>query len=177
MAKVAKTKKREPSTHSRAHRRAASPDAKGLSVKSPGTKTKTEEEYKPWLHNAANAGISKKKKVKPMSSKQKTRQLKAMEKADAVWNKHETKVKDSKKRAGKVEARRAQWEDLNGGLGKKEGQKVEKKKASVVKDGALDLKMTEAKGGEERESDWEDEVVGEDATKAGAEADQSDEEL
>lgn len=163
MAKVAKTKKREPSTPSRAHRRAASPDPASLSVKAPSTKT-AEEDYKPWLHNAANPGISKKKKAKPLSSKQKSRQLKAMEKADAVFNKHETKVKDSKKRAGKVDARRMDWEELNEGLGKREGRKTEVKKTEkkgkdgAEKDGALDLKMAETEGDA---GGWEDVEDGE----------------
>lgn len=112
MAKVAKVKKREPTVHSRAHRRNASPPPKDLAVKAAPTE---ESDYKPWLHNAQNAGISKKKKVKQMSRQQKVRHQKAMEKADANLDKLATKVKDSKARARKVQARRADWQDLNEG--------------------------------------------------------------
>lgn len=112
MAKVAKVKKREPTVHSRAHRRNASPPPKELTVKTPAVADGSE--YKPWLHNAQNAGISKKKRSKQMTRQQKVRQQKAMEKADANLDKLATKVDHSKARGRKVQARRVEWEELNG---------------------------------------------------------------
>ncbi|KAF2767640.1 hypothetical protein EJ03DRAFT_352850 [Teratosphaeria nubilosa] len=110
MAKVGKVKKKEPSVHSRAARRGAEPVGKDLAVKGPVETT----EYKPWLHNAQSAGIQKKKKTKQLSRQQKERREKALEKADVIVGKHEKKVADSKRRGKKVQARSADWEELNG---------------------------------------------------------------
>ena len=121
MAKVSKPQRREPSIHSRAHRRNASPPPKDLAVQAPAESS----DYKPWLHNAQNAGISKKKKTKQLSRQQKLRQQRAVEKADANLDKLATKVKDSKARGRKVQARRVEWEELNEkGAGVVEGAKV-----------------------------------------------------
>lgn len=136
MGKVGKVKKREPTIHSRAHRRNASPPPKDLAVKAPAAADETE--YKPWLHNAQNAGISKKKKSKQMTRQQKVRRERALERADANLDKLATKVDQSKARGRKVQARRAEWEELNGEAGVKG--------AEVGKD-----------QGEGSDGEWEDE--------------------
>ncbi|KAK0332814.1 hypothetical protein LTR91_008356 [Friedmanniomyces endolithicus] len=109
MAKTPKVKKREVSFRSRAARRGASPPAKDSAVK-PSAK---ETDYKPWLHNAQNAGITKKQKAKPLKRQQKVRQQRAMEKADAVVDKLERKVADSKARSKRIQSRAKAWEELN----------------------------------------------------------------
>ncbi|KAK0281465.1 hypothetical protein LTR35_000822 [Friedmanniomyces endolithicus] len=109
MAKTPKVKKREVSFRSRAARRGASPPAKDSAAK-PSAK---ETDYKPWLHNAQNAGITKKQKAKPLKRQQKVRQQRAMEKADAVVDKLERKVADSKARSKRIQLRAKAWEELN----------------------------------------------------------------
>ena len=148
MAKTPKVKKRgiygmlsslestdfrtEVSFRSRAARRGASPPAKPLTA----TKAQAKEtEYKPWLHNAQNAGITKKQKVKPLKRQQKVRQQKAMEKADAVVDKLERKVADSKARSKRIQSRAKAWDELNA-----RPAKVEK---TLGEEGALSDGMTE----------------------------------
>ncbi|KAI7521648.1 hypothetical protein KC331_g19661 [Hortaea werneckii] len=118
MAKVPKaTKKREVSVHSRAARRGEEPPSKDLAVKS----APVQSDYKPWLHNAQNAAIGKKKKSKQLSRQQKQRQQKALEKADVNVDKLQSRIADSKARGKRVQARRKDWEELNENLG--DGQK------------------------------------------------------
>ncbi|KAK5122172.1 hypothetical protein LTR85_004418 [Meristemomyces frigidus] len=112
MAKTAKVKKREVSFRSRAARRGESPPPKELAVKAPAEET----DYKPWLHNAQGAGISKKKKAKQLTRQQKERQQRALERADVLVDKHERKVADSKARSKKIQARAKDWEELNEAL-------------------------------------------------------------
>ncbi|USW49352.1 Putative ribosome biogenesis protein Alb1 [Septoria linicola] len=127
MTKVPKVKKKGVSVHSRAARRGAEPARKDLeSIKPP----KEETDYKPWLHNAQNAGIQKKQKKKQLTTAQKRRQEKALEKADAITGKHEKKVADSKKRSARTQARAKEWEDLNSQLEAAEEAKEEAKKAA-----------------------------------------------
>lgn len=114
----------EVSVHSRAARRGQEPPSKDLSVKAPAE----ESDYKPWMHSAQNAGISKKKKSKTQTHAQRMRQEKALEKAEQIASRLEKKVGDSKKKSKKVQARAADWEELNGKLGPmKEEKKVAKK--------------------------------------------------
>ncbi|KAK3701208.1 hypothetical protein LTR37_015587 [Vermiconidia calcicola] len=130
MAKTPKVKKREVSFHSRAARRGAtSPPPKDLEVKPPTNET----EYKPWLHNAQNAGIGKKKKSKPLSRQQRQRQQKGLEHGERNVDRMEKKVADSKTRGRKVQARRTEWEELNDRIVGKENR--EKEDAKSVKKG------------------------------------------
>ncbi|KAK4977811.1 hypothetical protein LTR42_002186 [Elasticomyces elasticus] len=136
MAKTPKVKKREVSFRSRAARRGASPPVKDAPANAkPAVK---ETEYKPWLHNAQNAGISKKQKAKPLKRQQKVRQAKAMEKADAVVDKLERKVADSKARSKRIQSRAKAWEELNEQAVLKktvvEGKVEEDAKAAAEKD-------------------------------------------
>ncbi|RMZ06470.1 hypothetical protein D0860_05525, partial [Hortaea werneckii] len=118
MGKVPKaTKKREVSVHSRAARRGEEPPSKDLAVKS----ASVQSDYKPWLHNAQNAAVGKKKKSKQLSRQQKQRQQKALEKADVNVDKLQSRIADSKARGKRVQARRKDWEELNENLG--DGQK------------------------------------------------------
>ncbi|KAK4505494.1 hypothetical protein PRZ48_003457 [Zasmidium cellare] len=122
--KTPKVKKREVSLRSRAARRGEEPPAKDLSVKAPVE----ESDYKPWMHSAQNAGISKKKKSKTQTHAQRLRQEKALEKADQIADRLEKKIGDSKKKSKKVQARAADWEELNGKLvSAKEEKKATKK--------------------------------------------------
>lgn len=111
---------------SRAARRGAEPARADLeSIKPP----KEETDYKPWLHNPQNAGIQKKQKKKQLTTAQKKRQEKALEKADAITSKHEKKVEDSKKRSARTQARAKQWEELNDKLEADKVAREEAKKA------------------------------------------------
>nr|POF13737.1 hypothetical protein CFP56_02761 [Quercus suber] len=131
MAKVAKPKKKDVSVHSRAARRGGSPSA-DLNVKPPVDET----DYKPWLHNAQNAGISKKKKTKQLTRQQRERHEKGLANAERNLDKHEKKVAGSKARARRVDERRAAWEDLNTKF--TEADEAEAKKISkAVKAGSV----------------------------------------
>jgi len=93
------------SVHSRAARRAASPsidvDKSILSAKAP-----EDETSKSKFLGVQNAGISKKKKAKPMTRQQRLRQEKGMERADANSDKLATKLVKSFKRAKAIDVRR-----------------------------------------------------------------------
>lgn len=105
---------------SRAARRGGtSPPPKAGALKS---STGESTDYQPWLHNVQSAGISKKKKSKPMSRQQRLRQQRGFENGERNLDKLEKKVADSKTRAKKVQARAKQWEELNEGLIGKENQ-------------------------------------------------------
>lgn len=114
----------EVSLHSRAARRGQEPPAKDLAVNASAEET----EYKPWMHSAQNGGISKKKKGKTLTHAQRMRQQKALEKADAIASRLETKVDKSKKKSRTIQARAADWEELNGKLGNAKGETKDAKK-------------------------------------------------
>ena len=131
------------SLHSRAARRGASPPSKDLTKATAPIET----EYKPWLHSAQNAGISKRKKVKQLTRQQKQRQQKGLELAERNLAKLEKKVKDSKLRGKKTTLRSKAWDEINGEqgvLGK------ENKFAAISSDVEatveLDNEMKEAEG-------------------------------
>lgn len=109
MAKIAKPKKREPSLHSRASRRNATPPVE-LAV--PKGKTSGDENEQ-WLHTAQNAGVHKKPKAKKPTRQQRLRQVKALERADSNSNKLEQKVAESKQKGRKIQGRRKDWDELN----------------------------------------------------------------
>ncbi|EME47852.1 hypothetical protein DOTSEDRAFT_69694 [Dothistroma septosporum NZE10] len=157
MAKTPKVKKREISVHSRAARR-SSPPPKDIA----GKRAPTEEsDYKPWMHNAQNAGVSKQARPKKLTHAQRLRQERAQEKALAIANKLEKKVADSKKSSKNIQSRAADWDELNGKLeAVAEAKKKEGKRASG-KDGAdvvlpnleqlLPVRSAEMSGAEEEE--------------------------
>ncbi|KAH7063701.1 Alb1-domain-containing protein [Macrophomina phaseolina] len=112
---MAKAKSKQPSQHSRAARRAEEPVDKTLQTLTdasslPKPKTKISAS----VLSAQDAGISKKQKKKRLTHQQRVRQERAMEKADANYDKLERKVEDSKQRARRVQERRKDWEALNG---------------------------------------------------------------
>lgn len=116
MAKVAKVKKRETSIHSRAHRRAASPERTLNNNKpKPISKDSSKDDNDSWIYAAQNTGVHKKApKAKKLTRQQRQRQLKALEHADRNVDKLEKKVADSKASSRRVQDRRKEWEDVNG---------------------------------------------------------------
>ncbi|OKL58338.1 hypothetical protein UA08_06574 [Talaromyces atroroseus] len=113
MGRTGKLKKKATSVHSRAARRGASPSDVNKSLESV---PRMEAPTKPSSILAAHtsAGISKKKsKAKPLSRAQRLRQQKGIERAEMVIDQLETKVAKSIGKAKAINARRAQWEDLN----------------------------------------------------------------
>jgi hypothetical protein len=66
------------------------------------------------------------------------RQQSALEKADAITNKHEKKVADSTNRGRKVDARRADWEELNDKIaGKKKSKKDKAEKLAAGEEASV----------------------------------------
>lgn len=59
------------------------------------------------------AGVTKKKRQKPISRQQRMRKEKGMARADAVIDQMEKKIRESSKRGKKIKERAASWEDLN----------------------------------------------------------------
>ncbi|KKY23513.1 putative oxoglutarate iron-dependent oxygenase [Diplodia seriata] len=112
---MAKSKTKQPSLHSRAARRAEEPVDKSLQTL---TDASALPKQKPKIGAstlaAHDAGISKKQKQKRLTHQQRVRQERAMERADANYDKHERKVEESKRRGRKVQERRKEWEALNG---------------------------------------------------------------
>jgi len=110
MAKIAKLKKREPSLHSRAARRAGSPS---LNIDK-SLKTATAPASNPHVHifSAQNAGI-RKKKQKPLKRGQRVRHLKGLERADIVKEQLDSKLKKSLGKLKTIKERRKEWEDMN----------------------------------------------------------------
>lgn len=95
-----------------------------------------------------------------MTRQQKVRQQKAMEKADANLDKLAMKVKESKARGRKVQARAVGWEELNGEVKGEEGggeEEVEGEGQGGEEEAELDVGMEEAEQGqvegEKRERD------------------------
>lgn len=86
------------------------------------------------MHTPQGAGITKKKKTKTLTRQQAVRQQRALEKADAITNKLEKKVADSTNRGRKVDARRADWEELNDKIAGKKKSKKEKVIEKAVQD-------------------------------------------
>lgn len=100
------------------------------------------------------------------------RQQRGLEKADAITNKLEKKVADSTNRGRKVDARRAEWEELNDKIaGKKKSKKdVAAKAAEKLGEDAAGVKPMEdvvvadvmagvpdqVAGAAAEEGDWED---------------------
>lgn len=80
------------------------------------------------MHSAQNGGISKKKKAKTLTHAQRLRQQKALEKADAIASRLEKKVDKSKKKSKTIQARAADWEELNGKLAPVKGEAKDAKK-------------------------------------------------
>jgi len=150
MAKIAKPKKKAPSLHSRAARRAESPslntDKSLKSVKPPSSN--------PHVHifSAQNAGI-RKKKSKPLKRGQRLRQQKGIERADIVKEQIDTKLKKSMGKLKTIKDRRKDWLALN----EKLESNGETRTVAKGKFAALDDEM------------WEDEGEGENKLDEGLE--------
>ncbi|KAI4719981.1 hypothetical protein E4T48_03809 [Aureobasidium sp. EXF-10727] len=110
MAKATKAKARPVSTRSRAARREASP---GINLDKSITSEKTTKESADYYPGAHDAGISKKKKQKPMTRAQRMRKEKGLERAEANMDVLHTKKAKSFVRARRIDDRRATWEAMN----------------------------------------------------------------
>ncbi|KAF2489933.1 hypothetical protein BU16DRAFT_567026 [Lophium mytilinum] len=128
MAKTAKVKKQQPTLHSRAARRAASPSLNlDKSIKtmprpsSPVPKS-SRGTAKPHVLAAVSTGISKRSKSKPVKRQQRLRQTRGMERAADFMEKMEVKVQKSMGRTKTVKERRKPWEELNSGIAPKKDQ-------------------------------------------------------
>ncbi|KAB2581099.1 putative oxoglutarate iron-dependent oxygenase protein [Lasiodiplodia theobromae] len=141
---MAKTKTRQPSLHSRAARRAEEPVDKSLQTLTDASSLpKSKPKIGASVLAAQDAGISKKQKQKRLTHQQRVRQERAMEKADANFDKHEKKVEESKRRGRRVQERRKDWEALNGDA------KATNAFAALQDDGEDDVKMESAPKGSE----------------------------
>ncbi|KAI1391248.1 Alb1-domain-containing protein [Hypoxylon trugodes] len=156
MAKSAiSKKKRAPSIHSRAARRATSPgidtDKSLKNVQPPPESV----DYRPSvlaIHNGA--GITKKtKKSRNMSSKARRRHEKDQDRAAAIMERTEQKVAKSKGQARTIQSRRKTWDEVNdqiptnktkseGGAGGEDDQEVSELDEEM--DGGHVEKMTES---------------------------------
>ncbi len=143
MAKTAKPKQNiVANSRSRAAKRAASPSIdtdKSL-------KEVDRAEIGPMLHARQNAGITKKKKAKPMKRGQRARQERGLVKAEMVMDRMEKKVAGAQSREKKRRERRALWEEVND-ASKEEQRKMPKLNV---------LESVEGPG----DADWEDESEG-----------------
>ncbi|KAL1606228.1 hypothetical protein SLS60_003630 [Paraconiothyrium brasiliense] len=150
MAKTAKPKNRQISTHSRAARRAASPslDAPTAAKPTPHTRTSTSPDpttAKPHVLAAQHSsGISKRaQKSKPLKRAQRLRQLKGAERAEENLDKLQHKVAKSVGREKRVRERAKGWDDIN-------EAKVKAKK----KKNAFDALGGEEEGEEKKAREW-----------------------
>ncbi|KAF1968169.1 hypothetical protein BU23DRAFT_592232 [Bimuria novae-zelandiae CBS 107.79] len=123
MAKTAKVKKRQPSVHSRAARRASSPSLPTTKSTTTTTTTTTTRasasppphpaSIKPHVLAARSAGITKSRSGKPLKRAQRLRALKGAERAEENLDKLGVKVAKSVGRERKVRDRRKGWEEVN----------------------------------------------------------------
>ncbi|PNS19336.1 hypothetical protein CAC42_2513 [Sphaceloma murrayae] len=163
MARPVKTKKvHKVSLHSRAARRETSPSLnvdKSILNAEPPTKEKAVN------HASIYAGISKKKKGKPLTRQQRLRQEKGMERAEQNLDKLSKKVADSHFREKKVKTRNAAWEELNEKVMPKPAEKAQIKKddLDVLSDDEAGVPLND-----EELSDGRSEVIGEGAFKEDA---------
>ncbi|KAH0427436.1 hypothetical protein KCU90_g7220, partial [Aureobasidium melanogenum] len=110
MAKATKAKARPISARSRAARREASP---GIDLDKSITSEKTTKESVDYYPGAHDAGISKKKKQKPMSRAQRMRKEKGLERAEMNMDVLHTKKAKSFVRARRIDDRRVNWDNIN----------------------------------------------------------------
>ncbi|KAI9794912.1 MAG: hypothetical protein M1833_007359 [Piccolia ochrophora] len=115
MGKTPNLKKQSQSAHSRAARRAVSPSIN--TDKSLKTAKPPEEslDYRPSvLAIHQGAGVTKKtKRGRALSTKQRKRQQKGLERAELVIDRTEKKILKSVGRGKTTKARRAAWDELN----------------------------------------------------------------
>ncbi|KAI0810483.1 Alb1-domain-containing protein [Xylaria sp. FL0064] len=155
-------KKKAPSLHSRAARRATSPGIdtdKSLKDVQPPPESVDHRPSILAIHHGA--GVSKKQKNgRAMSSKARKRHEKAQDRAAAIMERTEKKVTLSKNQSKAIQGRRKLWEEINQNISLSSGQTEPKEKASGnehTADGSaseFDDMMGEA--GEERPSQQTD---------------------
>ncbi|KAI0024411.1 Alb1-domain-containing protein [Xylariomycetidae sp. FL0641] len=149
MAKGGIAKKRKaPSVHSRAARRATSPgidtDKSLKDIQPPPTSV----DYRPSVLSIHHgAGISKKqKKPRNMSSKARKRHEKDQDRAAAIMERTQTKVAKSKGQARNIQSRRKTWDEINQQVPveKKEGDSKVTVEEGSGDESSLDDEMEEA---------------------------------
>ncbi|RSL39189.1 hypothetical protein CEP53_014243 [Fusarium sp. AF-6] len=132
-------KKRGPSIHSRAARRATSPSIDAdKSLKDVKPPPRSAPHRPSVLAAQHSAGVSKKSKRKTaMSAKARRRHEKGLEMAEAVIERTRTKVEKSKGRGKSIQLRSKAWEEINrvaAEEGVEEDGEVEKKSGGVELD-------------------------------------------
>ncbi|KAI0471116.1 Alb1-domain-containing protein [Xylariaceae sp. FL0804] len=150
MAKATVTKKRKaPSIHSRAARRATSPsintDKSLKEVQAPAESV----DYRPSVLSIHHgAGVSKKQKPgRPMSSKARKRHEKAQDRAAAILERTAQKVGKSKGQARSIQSRAKTWDAINSTVtsSKKESKEPPAEEGKKQEsDSELDDEMLEA---------------------------------
>ncbi|KAI1762991.1 Alb1-domain-containing protein [Hypoxylon sp. FL1150] len=130
-------KKKAPSVHSRAARRATSPSIdtdKSLKIVQPPTESVDHRPSVLSIHHGA--GVSKKtKKGRNISTKARKRLEKGQDRAAAIVERTEQKVAKSKDQSRTIQSRRKAWDDINSQI------PANKKKAKdeVNEDGTSEL--------------------------------------
>ncbi|KAI1139048.1 Alb1-domain-containing protein [Hypoxylon sp. FL0543] len=151
MAKgVITKKKRAPSIHSRAARRATSPsidtDKSLKNVQPPAESV----DYRPSvLAIHQGAGVAKKtKKSRNMNSKARRRHEKGQDRAAAVMERTEKKIAKSKGQARTIQTRRKTWDEVNNQIpANKKHLQLEANDQDDREESDLDEKMDDAEAG------------------------------
>ncbi|ORY71935.1 Alb1-domain-containing protein [Pseudomassariella vexata] len=120
MAKVAISKRKPLSKHSREARRATSPSIDtDKSLKNVKPPPESADHRPSVLAIHSGAGVSKKqKRGRNLSTKAKKRAEKGMDKAAAVMDRTENKIAKSKGRARSIQTRAKTWDDINSSVPK-----------------------------------------------------------
>ncbi|KAK7751680.1 hypothetical protein SLS62_006341 [Diatrype stigma] len=147
-------KKRAPSVHSRAARRATSPSIntdKSLKDVKPPPESVDHRPSILAIHH--DAGISKKsKKGRNLSSKARRRQERAQDHAAAIMERTQVKVARSKGQARNIQFRSKAWDDIN---------------EQIPQNSKKSEKSQDEDGDEDEDDDWElDEEMGEAEVKS-----------
>ncbi|KAI5239068.1 hypothetical protein E4T42_08806 [Aureobasidium subglaciale] len=131
MAKATKAKARPVSTRSRAARREASPS---INLDKSITSEKTTKEPAEYHSGAHDAGVSKKKRSKPLTRAQRVRKEKGLERGEANLDVLHTKKAKSFVRARRIDDRRVDWATMNEKANRFIQPKVAKGSKAVDKD-------------------------------------------
>ncbi|KAI2465675.1 Alb1-domain-containing protein [Annulohypoxylon bovei var. microspora] len=145
MAKgVIAKKKKGPSVHSRAARRATSPGIDtDKSLKNVQPPAESVDHRPSILSIHQGAGVTKKtRKSRNMSTKARKRYEKGQDRATAVMDRRETKITKSKGQSRTIQTRRKTWDDINNQI------PATTKKTQAEVDGEDDQEVSE----------WEDEM-------------------
>ncbi|KAI1444593.1 Alb1-domain-containing protein [Annulohypoxylon stygium] len=140
-------KKKGPSIHSRAARRATSPgidtDKSLKNVQPPPESV----DYRPSILSIhQGAGVTKKtKKSRNMSSKARRRYEKGQDRAAAIMDRTEQKITKSKGQARTIQTRRKTWDEVNNQIPATKKSQAEAEEDDDVETSELDDEMGDAK--------------------------------